>query len=107
MLALSGNNYQILAQQDSTKLTLSELKQTAQLLVELEKRRDQVELFKFKENMYQNMIQNFQANERFYEEKIKNLEIYAEAVKPAWYDKFWIGALVAGTGAGVIYILSK
>lgn len=107
LLLSSGINFPILAQQDSSKLSLSELKLTAQLLTELQFRREQEDLFNQKEKLYSGIIQNFQSNEKLYTSKIDNLELVIEEVKPEWYDHFWIGAAVAGIVVSSIYFLAR
>jgi hypothetical protein len=96
-----------LAQQDSSNLSLSELKLTAQLLTELQYRRDQEDIFNQKEKLYSGIIQNFQSNEKLYDSKIENLELMIEEVKPGWYDHFWVGATVAGIVVSSIYFLAR
>lgn len=108
LLVLSESNFQSLAQQDSTKiLSLTELKQTAQLLTELEKKRSQMELMQYRLELSEVVINNLKLNEQLYEAKIENLETYAEEVKTAWYDRFWIGSLLTGVAVTTIYFLAR
>ena len=97
----------VLAQQDSTKLSLSELKQIASLLPELQKRREANFVFKDKEQIYQGMIKTYQADEELYKNQIENLKLNIEAVTPSWYDNFWTGAAVAGLVVSSIYFLTR
>ena len=96
-----------MAQQDSTKLSLAELKQTAGLLTEVEYRRDEAQIFGEKSTVYENMIKAFQSNEGRYEQQIKNLNLIVEESKPSWYDHFWTGAAITGLIVSSIYFLAK
>lgn len=107
LFVLSGASSINLAQQDLTKLSLAELKQTAGLLTEVEYRRDESLVFKEKSTVYESMIKEFQSNEQRYEQQIKNLNLTIEAVKPSWYDHFWIGAALTGVIVSSIYFLAK
>lgn len=102
-----GINSTSSAQQDSTKLSLAELKQTAGLLTEVEYRRNEAQIFEEKSDVYEDMIKAFQSNESRYEEQIKNLNLAIEVSKPSWYDRFWIGAAVAGLIVSSIYFFAK
>lgn len=102
-----GTNSINLAQQDSTDLSLAELKQTAGLLTEVEYRRDESQIFKEKSAVYEDMIKAFKSNELRFEEQIKNLNLVVEESKPSWYDHFWIGAAVTGLVVSSIYFLAK
>lgn len=96
-----------MAQQDSTKLSLSELKQIAGLLPELQKRREVNVTFNNKEAVYQSIIEGYQNDEELYKRQIENLKLNVEAVTPAWYDNFWTGAAVAGLVVSSIYFLTR
>lgn len=97
----------LLAQQDSSSLTVRELQQTLGLLNELEYRRTESNIWMDKESVYKSLIQNYQSNEELYEREIKNLELNIEAVKPAWYDNFWTGAAITGIVISSIYFLTR
>lgn len=97
----------LLAQQDSSSLTVRELQQTLRLLNELEYRRSEANIFLDKESVYKSLIQNYQNNEELYKKEVKNLELNIEAVTPAWYDNFWTGAAVAGLIVSSIYFLAR
>lgn len=107
LFVLSGTSSISLAQQDSIKLSLAELKQTAGLLTEVEYRRDESLVFKEKSAVYQSMIKEFQSNEQRYEQQIKNLNLTIEAVKPSWYDHFWVGAALTGIIISGIFFIAK
>lgn len=107
LFVLFGTNSINLAQQDSTDLSLAELKQTAGLLTEVEYRRDESQIFKEKSAVYEDMIKAFKSNELRFEEQIKNLNLVVEESKPSWYDHFWIGAAVTGLVVSSIYFLAK
>ena len=107
LLLLSGFSYKGWAQQDSTKLSLLELKHTAQLLIELEARRYESDSFLDKENIYKNIIKDYQNDQELFNQQIENLELIIEAVTPAWYDHFWIGAAITGIVVSSIYFLAK
>lgn len=107
LLLLSGFNYISLAQQDSTNLSLLELKHTAQLLIELEGRRIENATFLDKENIYQSIIKDYQNGEELYKQQIENLKLNIEAVKPAFYDNFWFGSAVTAIVVSTIYFLAK
>jgi hypothetical protein len=96
-----------LAQQDSTKLTLTELKQTLGLLNELEYRREEKNTFLYKESIYKSIIKDYQDGEELYKQKIINLENIVEAVKPAWYNNFWTGAAVSTVVLTTIFLLVR
>lgn len=105
---MSGISYKSLAQEElSDRLSLAELKITAQLLTELEFRRSQSELDAAKNKMLESIITNFKSNEELYELKIKNLELKVEEIKPSWYDHFWIGSAVTAIVVSSIYFMSK
>lgn len=95
------------AQQDSTKLSLAELKQTVGLLTELQGRRELDATFLDKEAVYKNIIEGYQNDEELYKQQIENLKLNIEAVKPAFYDNFWFGATVAGLVVSSIFFLTK
>lgn len=97
----------VLAQQDSTKLSLAELKQTVGLLTELQGRRELDATFLDKEAVYKNIIEGYQNDEELYKQQIENLKLNIEAVTPAWYDNFWTGAAVAGLIVSSIYFLAR
>lgn len=109
LLLLSGPNLTSLAQQEQTDkyLSLAELKQTAQLLTELEKNREQLRLERTKNSIYDHIVENFKINEELYKQQIKNLETTVEEIKPSWYDHFWIGSLVTGAIVSSIYLLAR
>lgn len=102
-----GQNSEVLGLQDSTKLTLEELKQTLSLLNELEYRREEKNIFLDKENIYKNVIQDYKASEELYKQKITNYEIMVEAVKPKWYNNFWVGATASAIVSTAIYLLVR
>ncbi len=104
---LSGSCSTALAQQDSTKLSLSELKQTAGLLVELQKKREQKSAWVDKEAFYKSMVKNYEQVEDRYKMQIDNLKLNIEAVKPAWYDHFWIGSALTAIIISSIFFLAK
>lgn len=95
------------AQQDSTKLSLAELKQIVGLLPELQKRRELNATFLDKEAVYKNIIEGYQNDEELYKQQIENLKLNIEAVKPAFYDNFWFGAAVAGLVVSSIFFLTR
>lgn len=103
----SGNSSILWAQQDSTNLELKELKQVSQLLVEVEYRREQSRIAIEKENLYRDLIADYSKNEELYEQKLENKDAEIEAVKPAWYDTFWIGSAVTGIIISTVYFLSR
>lgn len=107
LLLLSGFSFISLGQQDSTKLSLLELKHTAQLLIELEGRRYEANTFLDKERVYQSIIEGYQNDQELFKQQIENLELNIEAVTPAWYDNFWTGAAVAGLIISSIYFLAR
>ena len=107
LLLLSGFSYTSLGQQDSTKLSLLELKHTAQLLIELEGRRYEVNQFLDKERVYQSIIKGYQDGAELYQKEIDNLELTVEAVTPSWYDTFWVGAAVASLVVSSFYFLTR
>jgi len=107
LLLLSGFNYISLGQQDSTKLSLLELKHTAQLLIELEGRRIENATFIDKESVYKSIIEGYQNDQELYKQQIENLKLNIEAVTPSWYDNFWTGAAVAGLVVSSIYFLTR
>lgn len=94
-------------QPDSTELTLSELKQTLGLLTELEFRRQQNVQNIAKENIYKNIIKDYEANQELYKQKIINLESALGITKPAWYDSFWFGAGVTGLVFTTIILIAR
>jgi magnesium-transporting ATPase (P-type) len=96
-----------LAQQDSTKLSLSELKQIAGLLVELQARREQSITWFDKESIYKNIIRNYQRNENNYKQQINLLQENIETSKPAFYDRFWVGSAVTAIVFSIFILLSK
>lgn len=104
--ALDGSSI-LLAQQDSSSLTVRELQQTLRLLNELEYRRTESNIWMDKESVYKSLIQSYQNGEELFRKEIKNLELNIEAVKPAWYDNFWTGAAVAGIVVSSIYLLTR
>ena len=97
----------VLAQQDSTKLSLSELKQIAGLLPELQKRRETNVTFNDKEMVYKSIVKGYQNDEELYKKQIENLKLNIEAVKPAWYDNFWTGSAITAIVISSIYFLTK
>lgn len=97
----------VLAQQDSTKLSLAELKQTVGLLTELQKRRELNATFLDKEAVYKNIIEGYQNDEELYKQQIENLKLNIEAVKPSWYDNFWTGSAVTAIIISSIFFLTK
>ncbi len=103
----SGSCSIVWAQQDSTKLSLSELKQTAGLLIELQKKREQKSIWADKEAFYKSMLENYDRIDERYQRQIKNLKLNLEAVTPAWYDHFWFGAAVTGIIVSSIYFMVK
>ena len=107
LLLLSGFSYTSLGQQDSTKLSLLELKHTAQLLIELEGRRYEVNQFLDKERVYQSIIKGYQNDQELFEQQIDNLELTVEATKRSWYDTFWVGAAVASLVVSSFYFLTR
>ena len=107
LLLLSGFSCISLGQQDSTKLSLLELKHTAQLLIELEGRRYEVNQFLDKERVYQSIIKGYQNDQELFNQQIENLELTVEAVTPSWYDTFWVGAAVASIIVSSIYLLTR
>lgn len=95
------------AQQDSTKLSLAELKQTVGLLTELQGRRELDATFLDKEAVYKNIIEGYQNDEELYKKQIENLKLNIEAVTPAWYDNFWTGSAVTAIIISSIYFLTR
>lgn len=95
------------AQQDSTKLSLAELKQTVGLLTELQGRRELDATFLDKEAVYKNIIEGYQNDEELYKQQIENLKLNIEAVKPSWYDNFWFGSAITAIVISGIYFLAK
>lgn len=95
------------AQQDSTKLSLAELKQIAGLLPELQKRRELNATFTNKETVYQSIIKGYQNDEELYQQQIENLKLDIEAVKPSWYDNFWTGSAVTAIIISSIFFLAR
>jgi hypothetical protein len=106
ILVLERNSI-LLAQQDSTDLTLSELKLTLSLLTELEYRRAQDGLFTNKESIYKSIIEGYQNDQELYKQQVENLKLNIEAVTPAFYDNFWFGAAIAGIVVSSIYFLAR
>ena len=104
--ALEKNSI-LLAQQDSSSLSVSELQQTMRLLSELEFRRAESNIFFDKESVYKSIIKDYQNGEELYKREIKNLELNIEAVKPAWYDNFWTGSAVTAIVISSIYFLTR
>ena len=107
LLQVLGSGSIVLAQQDSTKLSLSELKQIAGLLPELQKRRETNVTFLDKEAVYKNIIKGYQNDEELFKQQIANKNAEIEAVTPAWYNNFWTGAAVAGLVVSSIYFLAR
>jgi hypothetical protein len=107
LLSLSGKSSISWAQQDSSKLSLAELKQTAGLLTEVEFRRDEAQIVQEKINVYEGMIKHYQENESDYEQKLRNQELINENSKPAWYDHFWVGSTVVGIVLTTIFLFAK
>lgn len=97
----------LLAQQDSSALTLQELKQISSLLTEVEFRRAQYATFIDKESVYKSIIEGYQNDQELYKQQIANLNANIEAVKPSWYDNFWTGAAVASVVISSIFFLTK
>ena len=95
------------AQQDSTKLSLAELKQTVGLLTELQGRRELDATFLDKEAVYKNIIEGYQNDEELYKQQIENLKLNIEAVKPKWYNNFWVGATASAIVSTAIYLLVR
>jgi hypothetical protein len=97
-----------LAQQDSTNLTLNELKQISGLLTEVEYRREQNATFADKENIYKGIIKDYQNGEELYKQEVANLRLNIEAVTPSWYDHFWVASAVTGfVVAGIFLLLTR
>ena len=107
LLQTYGSGSIVLAQQDSTKLSLSELKQIAGLLPELQKRREINVTFNDKEMVYKSIVKGYQNDEELYKKQIENLKLNIEAVKPAWYDNFWTGSAITAIVISSIYFLTK
>ena len=97
----------LLAQQDSSSLTVRELQQTLRLLNELEYRRTESNIFLDKESVYKSLIQSYQNGEELFRKEIKNLELNIEAVKPAFYDNFWFGSAITAVVISSIYFIAK
>lgn len=95
------------AQQDSTKLSLAELKQTVGLLTELQGRRELNATFLDKEAVYKNIIEGYQNDEELYKQQIENLKLNIEAVKPKWYNNFWVGSAITAIIISSIFFLTK
>ena len=107
LFGLSGNSSKTWAQQESGKLNLYELKQVAQLLIELEERRKQDEIQTIKENLYKASIQGYQASEELHKRQEENLRKQIEAITPKWYDHFWVGAAAVAAFISSIYLVAK
>ncbi len=95
------------AQQDSTKLSLAELKQISGLLVELAECRELNVVASEKESFYQNLVKKYDENEQLYEQQLANKNAEIEAVTPAWYDNFWTGSAITGLIISSIYFLTR
>lgn len=104
MLLQPLDNGSIALAQDST-LSLYELKAIAKYLPELHERRlldaEQIN----KESFYKSLIQKYQDDKEQYQKKEKLLEANIEAIKPAWYDHFWIGSAITGIVAFTTYLI--
>lgn len=107
LLLLSGFSYTSLAQQDSTKLSLLELKHTAQLLIELEARRYEASTFVDKENIYKSIIKDYQNDQELYKQQIENLKLNIEAIKTPWYERPPVVATITAIIISSIYFLAK
>lgn len=107
LFLLSGSSLQSLAQQDSTKLSLYELKLQAALNTELEFRRKQASQHKLQLQIQDGIIEYKDMQINTLETKIENQNKIIEEVKPAWYDRFWIGTGTTAFILAIIFILIK